>query len=305
SATTAPTSTTGSVGSDLGSPFLSGSSATPSPASTSSTTSCTTSQVANIVSMYKQAATTSNCQPDATTGPYSVYIFTKCGSSCATKLKLLAGDLPNCYYDYESANKKASLLEQIDDCTGDNSATSITDEMSYLYMELVMLISEVNSTTMPYFPALTLLTILVNMALVASTSSSDSVNGSTSWSPSERNCSSQEITIMRKLYIGVAATTACATGSTVDRNEIYVHSECSSLCTPVLQNLEEALPNCYYYLSGFEDSNKKWDAYSSLVQCDQGTPVWVRFHSNKTISAALLVLHQNEAYGLALYSLQW
>ncbi|KAL3657223.1 hypothetical protein V7S43_017883 [Phytophthora oleae] len=49
-----------------------------------------------------------------------------CGSSCATQLQTLASDIPDCYYDYESSNKKASLLEQIDDCTGPNHVNYIS-----------------------------------------------------------------------------------------------------------------------------------------------------------------------------------
>ncbi|POM73958.1 Elicitin-like protein [Phytophthora palmivora] len=144
-ATTAPTSTDGSIGSGLGSPFTSGSSATPSPAATSSTTSCTTSQVSNLESLYSQAAKSSSCAPDASTSSYSIYIFTKCASSCASKLKILAGDLPNCYYDYESSNKKTSLLEQIDDCTGSNHANYIS---TTLFLSTTSATSDASSTTL-------------------------------------------------------------------------------------------------------------------------------------------------------------
>ncbi|EGZ11522.1 hypothetical protein PHYSODRAFT_517459 [Phytophthora sojae] len=118
SAETTSTSTAGSFGSGLGSSLSSGSSATLSPAATSSSTSCTTAQVASIVNLYNEAAKSSSRAPDATVSSYSVYVFTKCESSCASKLKILAADLPDCYYDYESSNKKASLLQEIDDCTG-------------------------------------------------------------------------------------------------------------------------------------------------------------------------------------------
>ncbi|KAK1946885.1 hypothetical protein P3T76_002437 [Phytophthora citrophthora] len=121
-ATTALTSTDGSVDWNLGS----SSSSTPSPVATSSTTSCTTSEVSNLVSLYTEAAKSSFCTPDSTLSSYSVYIFTKCGSSCATQLKTLAEDVPNCYYDYESSNKKAPLLKQIDDCTGPSPTNYIS-----------------------------------------------------------------------------------------------------------------------------------------------------------------------------------
>jgi hypothetical protein len=118
STTSTPTfaSTDGSLGSGLDSALTSGSSSAPSPAATSSTTSCTTSEVSSLVSLFTDAAKSSSCAADATVSTYSVYIFTKCVSSCAPKLKLLANDLPNCYYDYESSNKKAALLNEIDGC---------------------------------------------------------------------------------------------------------------------------------------------------------------------------------------------
>ncbi|KAG3106313.1 hypothetical protein PI125_g13223 [Phytophthora idaei] len=118
-ATIAPSSTDGSVDRSLGS----SSSSTPSPAAA---TSCTTSQVSNLESLYTRAAKSSSRAPDVTISSYSVYIYTRCASSCASKLEMLAGDIPNCYYDYGSSNMKASLLEKIDDCTGTNHANYIS-----------------------------------------------------------------------------------------------------------------------------------------------------------------------------------
>ncbi|GMF16509.1 unnamed protein product [Phytophthora lilii] len=302
--------------------MTSASSSAPSPAATNSTTSCTTSQISSIVSLYTDAAKSSSCAPDSTTTSYSVYVFTKFASSCASQLKTLAGDLSNCYYDYEISNKKASLqtiarsanyisttvfLSTTTASSGADTSRQLGFSVALItFVAKSLLLARTHwkvsatlferslqmSLIMQRLSLLVLVTILTNVISVAawssasSSSSSESVNAS-SWTPSTRNCSTQEITIMRKLYVGVAANTACASGSTVDKNEIYVSSECTSMCLPVLENLEEALPDCYYFLTGYENSNKKWDAYSSLAQCDQWivpAPVWVRFHSNKTIS---------------------
>ncbi|KAG3106317.1 hypothetical protein PI124_g15493 [Phytophthora idaei] len=140
--------------------------------------------------------------------------------------------------------------------------------------------------------------LFASLVNVSSSGSSSPFNASDS-TPSTRNCSAQEITVMRKLYIGVAAHTACANESTIDKYEVDVSSECTSLCTPVLQNLEEALPNCNYFLKDYENSNKKWEAYSSLAQCDQrnaSDPVSVGFHSNSTIT----ILTPSSAFGSAV-----
>ncbi|ETL39573.1 hypothetical protein F442_09295 [Phytophthora nicotianae P10297] len=150
---------------------------------------------------------------------------------------------------------------------------------------------------------LVLLAVLVNLSFTSAWSSSSSGSSSSfnvsDWTPSTRNCSTQETIVMRKLYIGVAAHTACANESTVDKYEVEVRSECRSLCTPVLQNLEEALPDCNYYLKDYENSNKKWEAYASLAHCDQrnaSDPVAVRFHSNSTIT----ILTPSSASGSAV-----
>ncbi|KAG6960869.1 hypothetical protein JG688_00009364 [Phytophthora aleatoria] len=88
--------------------------------------SSTDGSVSNLESLYTRAAKSSSCAPDVTISSYSVYIYTRCASSCASKLEMLAGDIPNCYYDYGSSNMKASLLEKIDDCTGTNHANYIS-----------------------------------------------------------------------------------------------------------------------------------------------------------------------------------
>eukprot|EP00644_Phytophthora_capsici_P007383 jgi/Phyca11/506685/fgenesh2_kg.PHYCAscaffold_21_\ len=153
--TTAPTSTDGSVDWSLGS------SSTSSPAASSSTTSCTTSEVSTLVSLYTETAKSSSCAPDATLSSYSVYIFTKCGSSCATKLKTLANDVPNCYYDYESSNKKTSLLKQIDDCSGP-TATYIS---TTVFLSSTSANSDASKTTLSFAHASTLVLLVVSMLL--------------------------------------------------------------------------------------------------------------------------------------------
>ncbi|ETP44080.1 hypothetical protein F442_09294 [Phytophthora nicotianae P10297] len=120
-ATTVPSSTAGSVDWSGGS-----SSSTPSPAATSSNTSCTESQISNLESLYTRAAKSSACAPDVSITDYTVYIYTKCASSCASRLQLLAGDIPNCYYDHGSSNMKTALLEKIDYCKVTNQANYIS-----------------------------------------------------------------------------------------------------------------------------------------------------------------------------------
>ncbi|KAL4150403.1 hypothetical protein PRNP1_009805 [Phytophthora ramorum] len=142
--TPSTTSTDGSIDWSLDSLSASGSSSTLSPAATSSSTSCTTSQVSSLVSLYTSAAKSSSCVPDATLSSYSVYIFTHCGSSCASKLKLLADDLPNCYYDYGTSNAKTSLLEEIGACTGSNHANYIS---TTLYLSSTMATSSASRDT--------------------------------------------------------------------------------------------------------------------------------------------------------------
>jgi hypothetical protein len=122
----------------------------------------------------------------------------------------------------------------------------------------------------------------MDSSLAGSGSTSDSVS-----TPSSRNCTAQEITVMKKLYVGVAANTACARFSTVDKHEIYVEAPCNSTCEPVVQNLAESLPNCGYYLDGEWTGNHWFDINEFLVRCGQSAPggtVYATFKSNTTIT---------------------
>lgn len=127
--TAATSATSAEVDSTASSSLLTGSSGSlsaSSPVVTSSTTSCTTSQAATIVDKYTTAAKSSSCATDSTISTYSIYIFTKCGSSCATTLKTLANELPNCLDEIAVTNVKTSLLEEIDACDGPYHATTIS-----------------------------------------------------------------------------------------------------------------------------------------------------------------------------------
>ncbi|EEY55451.1 elicitin-like protein [Phytophthora infestans T30-4] len=116
-ATEPPASTDGSVDWSIGSSTSAGS---------GSTINCTNSKVSSLVSLYTETAKSSPCTSDATRTSYSITIFTKCASSCASKLETLASDLPNCVYAYESSNKKTSLQRQIKDCTESSFASHIS-----------------------------------------------------------------------------------------------------------------------------------------------------------------------------------
>ncbi|KAL3657225.1 hypothetical protein V7S43_017885 [Phytophthora oleae] len=91
-------------------------SSSPTPASTASSTGCTTTESNDMWDLYVSTAISDECVTDSTVNGYSVYIFTSCDSECADKVKDLAEALPNCYYDYEFMNKKQNVLEELDDC---------------------------------------------------------------------------------------------------------------------------------------------------------------------------------------------
>ncbi|KAF4046002.1 hypothetical protein GN244_ATG01561 [Phytophthora infestans] len=76
-ATEPPASTDGSVDWSIGSSSSAGS---------GSTINCTNSEVSSLVSLYTETAKSSPCTSDATRTFYSITIFTKCASSCASKL---------------------------------------------------------------------------------------------------------------------------------------------------------------------------------------------------------------------------
>ncbi|POM73957.1 Elicitin [Phytophthora palmivora] len=117
--TSTPTSTSAPTSGDT--------STSPTPASTASSSGCTTTEVKDMWDLYISTATSDECSADSTVNGYSVYIFTSCDSECASKVKDLAEALPNCYYDYEFMNKKQDVLEELDDCEESvNNYISIT-----------------------------------------------------------------------------------------------------------------------------------------------------------------------------------
>jgi DNA-binding FrmR family transcriptional regulator len=96
------------------------------PASTASSTSCTTTEVQDMWDQYVSTALSDECAADSSVGVYSVNIFTSCGSDCADKIKDLAEELPNCYYDYDLENKKQDVLEELEGCDESSSYISVT-----------------------------------------------------------------------------------------------------------------------------------------------------------------------------------
>ncbi|KAG7376622.1 hypothetical protein PHYPSEUDO_013035 [Phytophthora pseudosyringae] len=96
------------------------------PVSTESSASCTTAEVKNMLDLYVSTARTDACAEDAIVDGYGVDILTECDSNCAGKIRGLADDLPNCFYDYEYMNKKEDMLNQLDICEGTGGYVSAT-----------------------------------------------------------------------------------------------------------------------------------------------------------------------------------
>jgi hypothetical protein len=107
--------------------------------------SCSTSEVADMASQYYDTATSSACDADSSVtvigDRYFIYIYTLCSSDCASSLRDLDEELPDCYYDYEAINKKEELAEALTVCDSRRRlgiGRNLEQESSYDYISITV-----------------------------------------------------------------------------------------------------------------------------------------------------------------------
>ncbi|TMW62796.1 hypothetical protein Poli38472_005414 [Pythium oligandrum] len=110
----------------------------PSPTSKFSSSSCSSTDVGDIVDLYVEAATSANCKQYSTVSAFSIYIYAPCTSPCVvSNFRNLADSLPDCYYSYDSENKKEQVSEEVAKCkyvSGRMLSSSATEE--YIKIEI-------------------------------------------------------------------------------------------------------------------------------------------------------------------------
>ncbi|KAG3106316.1 hypothetical protein PI124_g15494 [Phytophthora idaei] len=99
----------------------------PTPASTASSTNCTSSQAEATFNAFYEAANGS-CASSTTIEQYSIIIDTQCNSTCAEAVQGFAQSLPNCNYELsgENTNKKEDIATQVSYCEMLDNATNIS-----------------------------------------------------------------------------------------------------------------------------------------------------------------------------------
>ncbi|KAJ8520967.1 hypothetical protein ON010_g17878 [Phytophthora cinnamomi] len=91
-----------------------------------SSSSCSTTESTDMWKLYVSTAKSDACTGNAVVNGYSVNIVTQCNSTCAGKIKDLADELPDCYFDFEHMDKKKDVLDQLGACNGTSGYVTIS-----------------------------------------------------------------------------------------------------------------------------------------------------------------------------------
>ncbi|KAL3657226.1 hypothetical protein V7S43_017886 [Phytophthora oleae] len=124
--TDAPQATTATDSTAISSSASTSSSSDLIPASTTSSTSCTPTEIKKLWNSYVATATSDECASDSVVNGDNIQILTDCDSNCIDTIRGLADELPNCFYDYEYINKKQVVLDALDGCNGSSSTVALT-----------------------------------------------------------------------------------------------------------------------------------------------------------------------------------
>ncbi|OWZ04738.1 Elicitin [Phytophthora megakarya] len=180
----------------------------PTPASTASSTNCTSEQEEATFNAFYEAANGS-CASSTSIEMHSIIIDTECTSTCATAVRTFAESLPNCNYraSYVTTNKKQDIATQFNYCQMLDDATNIS-----IYVD----------------SAENLL---------------GSAAGPTTIVP---NCTTQEIEDTIAFYKTVATNASCVHDSSVCAYDIHLNADCDSPCGDLIQTLGIDVPRCYF-----------------------------------------------------------
>ncbi|KAK1946884.1 hypothetical protein P3T76_002436 [Phytophthora citrophthora] len=180
----------------------------PTPASTASTTNCTSSEAEATFNAFYEAANGS-CASSTTFEHYSIIIDTPCASTCAATVQDFAQSLPNCKYELsnENTNKKQDIATQFSYCDMLDNATNIS-----------VYVDSVND-------------------LLGST------EGETTVLP---NCTAEEIEETVAFYLTVATNETCVYDASICAYDIHFNADCDSQCGRLIQRLAFDVPRCYF-----------------------------------------------------------
>ncbi|KAL3657221.1 hypothetical protein V7S43_017881 [Phytophthora oleae] len=180
----------------------------PTPASTASTTNCTSSEAEATFNAFYEAAN-GTCASSTTIERYSIIIDTPCTSPCATAVQDFDQTLPNCNYELssENTNKKQDITTQFNYCEMLDNATNIS-----VYVDSV---NDLLGSTEPV------------TAVVP-------------------NCTTEEIEETVAFYLTVATNETCVYDASICAYDIHVNADCDSPCGRLIQRLGFDVPMCYF-----------------------------------------------------------
>ncbi|ETM46005.1 hypothetical protein L914_09059 [Phytophthora nicotianae] len=180
----------------------------PTPASTASSTNCTSSQAEATFNAFYEAAN-GTCASSTTIEQYSIIIDTPCTSTCAETVHSFAQSLPNCNYQLsnENRNKKQDIATQFSYCEMLDNATNIS-----VYVDSVdnLLGSAAGVTTV------------------------------------DPNCTAEEIEETVAFYLTVATNESCMYDASICAYDIHVNADCASPCGRLARRLGYDVPRCYF-----------------------------------------------------------
>jgi len=221
----------------------------PTPASTASSTNCTSSEAEETFNAFYTAATGDVCASAATIDSYSVVIEAPCNSTCATTIRDFAAALPNCNYElaYESTNKKEDIGTQFTICEGVSNDTNVSVSINTDHD----LIGSTDGTT---------------SALVA-------------------NCTTDEVQQTLEYFLAVATNESCQNNASICSYDISVFAGCSTPCGELVQELWSDLPECYY--DGTDHMQTVLDSWSQCDFWLTPDPISISFHYSEDIDAGI------------------
>ncbi|EGZ11521.1 hypothetical protein PHYSODRAFT_517543, partial [Phytophthora sojae] len=220
----------------------------PTPASTASSTNCTSDEAEAMFNAFYEAANGS-CASSTTIEAYSIIIDTQCNSTCAAAVQSFAQTLPNCNYELsgENTNKKQDIATQFSYCEMLDDATNIS-----VYVDSV-----------------------------------DSLLGSSAGlAPVVPNCTTDENNETVDFFLAVATNESCQYDSSICAYDVHVNTDCDTECGRLVRRLGFDVPKCYFdHVNHREYLSDHWYQCEWIVNPDN---ISLSFHYSEIVLNATL-----------------
>ncbi|CAI5742653.1 unnamed protein product [Peronospora destructor] len=208
---------------------------------------CTDAEWANIESIWRWAAKTSDC------AQYAVgdsYVSAPCtATSCVGVMEKVGEELPDC--TVSGVNNKIEVQNAMTACNNNDLIATDAPSVS-------------PPTAAP----------LATIAPIATTTVSASTDGSidslmlpgSSPVPSSdaTKCTDSQVSTIASLYTEAVKTSSCTPDATISSYRVYIYTKCASPCASKLGTLASDLPNCY---EEYKFLNTKMALLDKIKEC--------------------------------------